>query len=295
MWTPNRISGGFTMLELLVAMTVLTVVVSIVYVSLTTVLDTAEVARDSAEQIRFRQYIWRSFSENLTAVYSDAACQSPEYQLIGTNVDGPYGPADALRFCTSLPLSGPQALPGLLRVVTYETSELSEAEEESEMALVDTMTGEARQGLTLIIREEPLVLEDVTDSTRREDARASASTQLSFQQDLSELPPPVERRIPIGSIDITYFNPDTKEWDEEWDSMAQARIPWAIRVRINFSRTESQLRADMAAGIDLREHPDMDMTIAIPMGAGVYAEFIDQNHVRATGLLEGFDGVSGAS
>jgi hypothetical protein len=72
-------------------------------------------------------------------------------------------------------------------------------------------------------------------------------------------------------------------------------MPWAIRVRINFARTEAQLRADMSAGIDLRENPDMDMTIAIPAGVGVYAEFIDQNHVRATGILEDVDGASGAS
>lgn len=283
------------MLELMVAVSVLAIVVSIVYVTLSTVLDTAEVARDSAEQIRFRQYVWRSFSENLMSVYSDAACQNPEYQLIGTNVDGPYGPADALRFCTSLALSGPRSLPGLLRVVTYETSELAESGEETGMAEVDALTGETRQGLTLVIREEPLVLEEVTESSRRSDPRASAQPTTSIAQDFSELAPPVERRIPIGSIDISYFNPDTKEWDEEWDSLGQGRMPWAIRVRINFARTEEQLRADMSAGIDLRENPDMDMTIAIPAGVGVYAEFIDQNHVRATGILEDVDGASGAS
>ena len=86
--------SGFTLLELLIAMTVLVAIVGIVYSSFSSVTMTMGLARVDAERLRFRQILWRSFSQNLQSVYVDAACLQPEYGFIGENKDSGFGPAD---------------------------------------------------------------------------------------------------------------------------------------------------------------------------------------------------------
>lgn len=266
-------SGGFTIVELLVAISVLSMVVAIVYESFTSVLDSTELARDQAEQLRFRQYLWRNLTENLSSVYSDAACMSTEYQLLGTDKDGASGPADTLRFCTSMPMSGPQALPGVLKVVSYEvTSEYSEDEGATigKAAIDETAADAEEKPLMLIIREEPLILESAANDQSVEDVNMPVSV----------------RRIPIASMDLQYYDGDADEWRTQWDSLEESRMPWAIQVRINFPRTEEELSADYQAGINPSEEPDLNMTIPLPSGRGVTDQFLDINHKRSTGEEE---------
>ena len=95
---------GFTLLELLVSILVLTVLTAIVYSSFRSVADTTAMARQGAEDLRFRQFLWRNIQTNLNSIYIDPACVSPEYQFLGTDEQGAFGPADAVRFCTALPI-----------------------------------------------------------------------------------------------------------------------------------------------------------------------------------------------
>ena len=67
---------------------------------------------NEAAHLREREYIRRSFAENLNAVYSDGACMVPDF--------GFHGEAESMSFCTSLPMPGSTGLPGQLRGVTYE-------------------------------------------------------------------------------------------------------------------------------------------------------------------------------
>jgi type II secretory pathway pseudopilin PulG len=257
------------MLELLISITILSVIVAIIYASLVTVTDTAEAARANNETLRFRQFLWRSFSTNLTSVYVDPACEVAGYQFVGEDETGPSGPADVLRFCTSLPLSGPWSLPGVMRVVTYEVMEAYEAEGESSGGgfSIDASADEAGSGLYLVVREQPLMLEDQDFDP---DMEAAGQTG-------------IERKVPIASMDILYYDAELEEWAEKWDSMAQARLPWAVRIMINFARSEDEAAADYQAGINPLESADLDMTIALPLGAGVVEPFFDLNHQRQSG------------
>ncbi len=268
-WTYRR-RGGFTIVELLVAISVLSVVVAIVYESFTSVIDSTELARDQAEQLRFRQFLWRHLTETLASVYSDPACMSTEYQFLGADEDGAYGPADTLRFCTSMPMSGPQALPGILKVISYEvTSDYSEDEGATigKAAIDQTAEDAEERPLMLVIREEPLVLESAENDAEPEEV---------------DLPVSV-RKVPVASMDLQFYDGDTDEWRTEWDSVAEGRLPWAVQVRINFQHSEEELQANYQMGINPQDEPDLNLTIPLPSGVGVKDQFMDMNHKRNTG------------
>jgi prepilin-type N-terminal cleavage/methylation domain-containing protein len=277
MISPRPIHGkracGFTILELLVAVSVLTVVVGIVYESFASVLDSTEMARAQAEQLRFRQFLWRHLNQNVASAYSDAACMSPEYQFLGTDQEGPTGPADSLRFCTSLPMDGPNALPGVLKVVSYEVTGGSDAEGGGSMlgaASIDQGAEDATQGTVLIIREEPLLLES--------GEMDSVPAEMDY--------PVNELKIPIASMDLQYYDGNADEWLPEWDSITEGRMPWAVQIKINFQRTEEEAEADAQSGINSAEEPDLNLTIPFPAGGGVVDQFMDVNHRRNTVMTD---------
>lgn len=252
--------SGFTLIELLIAVAILAGITVIVYGSVVAVADSTELARSNAEQLRFRQYVWRNFSENLGAVYSDAGCQQIEYALVGEDGSGPYGPADVLNFTTSLPMPGAASLPGVLRTVSYS---VEEAAADDFPAAAD---GTPLEGGYLLIIEQPLVLGG--DKARSDAESALGNDAVS------------ERRIPVRSMNITYYDDEREEWVDDWDSVARSRMPWAVRVEINLARTRDQLDSDAMQGISSELHPDLDMVFALPTGAGVTGQFIDFNHVH---------------
>jgi len=81
--------------------------------------------------------------------------------------------------------------------------------------------------------------------------------------------------VPIQSVDITYF--DGEEWIDTWDSLAIGHLPWSIRVRLNFARTDEELEADRKEGIDIEEDPDFDLIVPIPLGSGVISEYLEED------------------
>lgn len=259
-----EVRTGFTLLELLVAVSVLTVVVFLVLSSFFSVTSTMDVARDSADRLRFRQIVWRNLSANLQGVYADAACLQPEYQLLGEDQQGPYGPADRLRFATSLPLPGARSLPGISKIVTYEVVDRNELSPEIAEALP---FDENRPGSVLRIFEEPLQLES-------EDfvARASDIGGDTF-----------ERAIPVASMDIQYYDGTQNEWREQWDSIEEQRLPGGILIRINFPRSEEERAEELRRGVNPLEHPDLELMMALPVGRDVELPYPDFNHMRFEG------------
>lgn len=257
---------GFTMLELLVAVTILAMVCAIVYSSFIAVTDSAEIARQAAADLRFQQYIYSSFSQNMSSIYTDQPCLQPNYALVGEDQGGPFGAADSISFCTALPMPGSMALPGILRKVRYElVPETEGGDGQIDMLTIDTALQAPTGRMLLQITESPLV-------PHAEDEELSVDDALSADQARV-------RQIPVHSMDIKYYDGYEEEWVDDWDSVADKRMPWAIEIRINLARTEEQLQALYAQGINLEESPDLLMTFPVPVGAGTLVQFPDFNHL----------------
>lgn len=271
----NGALAGFTMLELMVAISILVIIAGIIYGSFASVTDSMMMAQDNAKQLRYKQYLQEHFSQHFAAVYADSACIRPEYQFVGEDDSSELGPADYVQFTTSLPLSGPYALPGLRKVVHYAVGDAGELGGDW---LPDTGTDEAQ--LYLRIYEEPLIISSEQQEVSAEEAPESLV---------------VERFIPISSFDVTYYDGLDDTWFDEWDSIEEGRLPWAVRVQASMPRTESQLDADWAQGLDPVEHPDLDMTFMLPSGAGIVAPFNDMNHHVEQIMEDDVDGVSGTT
>lgn len=254
-------TGGFTLLELLIAVVILTIIVGIVYGSFTAVTDTMDTARSAADRVRFKQVVWRNLSNNLGGVYTDAACLQPEYQLLGENQEGPFGPADTVRFATSLPMMGARSLPGVSKLVTYKVADRNEVSKE----IADSIPyDEERPGNILLIREEPLQLESVGFASQVQDA----------QWDI------YEQAVPVASMDILYYDGVQNEWAEDWDSLDRRRLPGGIWVKINFPRSEEERQEAFQSGIDLQQNPDLEIMMSFPLGRDVEFPFPDFNRMR---------------
>ncbi len=250
--------GGFTMLELMVAISILVIMVGIIYASFASVTDSMILAQDSAERLRYKQYLQEHFSQHFPAVYTDSACIRPEYQFLGEEDSSQLGPADYVRFCTSLPLSGPYALPGMRKVVHYTVGDAGELGG-------DWLPGydEGDSQLYLRIYEEPLII-----TTEQLDLTGAEAPESLI----------VERFIPIHTFKLSYYDGLDDTWYEEWDSLEEGRLPWAVRIQVGLPRTEAQLNADWQRGLNPVDHPDLDMTFMLPGGAGIVGPFEDMNH-----------------
>jgi len=259
---------GFTLIEMLVALTLLTIVVMVVFVSLSSVINSSDMIGDMAKTLRLRQVLQENLFSSFGTVYTDSACVVTEYQFLGESDEGMLGPADSVSFCTSQPMSGPYALPGVLKVVSYEVGEM----EEDAGAGLDYE--DRRESVMLTITERPLVLSSLDEEREMEDYEELGTT----------------RQIPVRSFDVLYYDSESEEWVEDWDSVDVNRLPWAVWIRVDFPRTEDEYRGDLEAGIEFGETADLDLTIPLAAGMGVVDQFMDLNHM-GTDLIEDADGI----
>jgi len=251
---------GFTLLELLLSISILVVITAIVYASFASVVNTTTATRASIEEIRLRQFLTRSLERNFATVYSDTGYEDEAFRFVGISEDSVDGPQDSVRFCSSAPLIGGVALPGDLKEVRYEV--LADLSSEMEIDLYGDDEEEEGQGQgelespTLQVSETPLLGGNV---------QAVEEETSHFVADESYESP--SWSVPVRSMDIEYFT--GVEWVEEWDSQEVGRMPWAAHVRINFARTEEQLELEKELGFDPDEDPDFELIIPIQVGMGV--------------------------
>lgn len=281
-------AAGFTIIELLISMCVLAVILGIVYAGFQSVADTSDLARARAERLRLKQFTERHFRNALSALYIDSARMQPELAFVGYTDEGAFGPADSLQFCSSEPMGGARGLPGMRKTVSYGVEESGDEGADALLWGGDQET----EHMSLIVQETPLVLAEPGDMEDGQDERPTAndfySAFLGEDVDMASA-----RTIPIRSMDILYYDGDAQEWLEEWDSSLDGWMPWAVRILINFARTEDELDADQAMGIDPVEDADLDMTVVLPIAAGSLDPFIDLNHQREPQSIDSLENMTG--
>jgi len=257
---------GFTLIEVLIAIAILSAIVLVLYASFSSVTSTMEGARVSSEEMRLRMFLQRSFRSNLMSVYTDPTMESDVFRFVGIDDETDDGPNDSIRFVSVNTLMGGRALPGDLKEVRYGTI----GDDESEFNPIDfdggldTLLGDQRK---LEAIETPIFgsnAQDLDEETGFLKPAEDAESDLGGQ-DLPVYESP-SWSVPIRTVDFTYF--DGLEWMEEWDSQLNGRIPWCVRIRINFARTDAQREEEKREGIDIIEYPDFDMVVPLPSGLG---------------------------
>ena len=241
---------GFTLVEILIAIAILSIAVMLVFQSFVSVTTTTDLARTEAAHLREREYIRRSFAENLNAVYSDPACMVPDFAF--------HGETDTLSFCTSLPMPGSTALPGQLRGVTYEVGNGGDIATPTSGFSADTPAADS--GTYLIITESPVVRGSMDDS-------GGVSVDKTIDEGMSRV-----RQVPVSKVTFRYYDGEAQDWVDEWDSYDMQHLPWAVEVLVDVARGPDD---PPPAG----NGPDMDMTFVLPLGAGTSTQFFDMNHL----------------
>lgn len=277
---------GFTLIELLVAISLLAVVTGIVYACFASVANTAEAARLSMEELRLRQFLTRSFSENFATAYlgphlarpgfSGSAAggltggtsgtaplgstQAVPFQFLGIDDEDADGPKDAVLFIASSPAMGGLALPGDVKEVRYEL--LTEEHDDMDLDVTEILPSDEDYRGTFQATETPLL--GSGSDYYEQDADGNRSSRRRDIETGYEAP---SWTVPLHSLDIKYF--DGAEWVDEWDSNAEGRLPWSVHVRVNFARSRDELDAERAEGFDIDEDPDYELIVSIPGGMGI--------------------------
>lgn len=270
----NKSCAGFTILEILVAMILLTIILSIVYMTFSTVIQSTEDARAASFEMRTRQFLTRSFTSNLNQTTEGwspgSAYRSPTGPLqaenpaeaglgAGTARYWLDGKSDSLSFVSTAPLAGNAALPGFIKLVTYEIG----SQESDEDLLTDFG---AKPQATLEVTETPLALSGgVTSGGIGLGSRAAEFTREDVLDTAQQIGmQSVSWDIPIDTLSFLYF--DGEKWVDTWDSLLLERMPWAVDIRINFPTDEEIFESER----DPEEDPDFRLVLTIPVGAGVY-------------------------
>ncbi|MBX7255866.1 MAG: prepilin-type N-terminal cleavage/methylation domain-containing protein [Candidatus Hydrogenedentes bacterium] len=256
---------GFTLIEVLIATSILVIVVAAIYASFSGVTTTMAATRVSAEEMRLRQFLERSLRTNLSALHTDRDQRDPLFRLVGMDQESPDGPADSLRFVSMAPLVGGTGLPGDLKEVRYD---VLGADTSAMNANVLNTLDMAQRKLQAV--ETPLVASNVVEL---DDETGGIVTEDSLieREDVSN---PLEKApswsVPIRTLDISYY--DGVDWQPEWDSSALGMMPWCIRVRINFARTEAQLAEEAEQRFSIVDEPDFEVVVPLPIGLGRTAD-----------------------
>ncbi len=264
---------GFTLLELLVAITILVVLMGIVYGAFYSVVTSIQSSRLGMEEMRLRQFLARNMKQNFSTVYGDPAMEQEVFMFLGQSNDGPNGARDSVRFASMAPLIGGMGLPGDLKEVRYEAA----AERDTEMGLSYGRSETADEDAPAYLHsiETPLLGADVQE--------LDAADGFFVPSSGYEAP---GWSVPIRSMRLDYF--DGQDWIREWDSLEMGRLPWCVRIRINFAKPEDVLEEERRQGIDPEDDPDFDMLVTLQSGLGVNDEMVfDGGMFRGGGLLEG--------
>jgi hypothetical protein len=258
----------------MVSLTILAIIIGMVYAAYASVVDSIDEARAASERLFARQFIQRSLGQNLSqasegwspgAAYRSATVSTGEsegggrgimrYPFIGAHATTTNGPADQLSFVSTAPMIGASALPGGMKLCTYEIVE-RELDEEDE-------SGEKQ---TLLMITESLWIEPGIGHEQRFTGPRQAADLVAREGDRIGVEPATVS-MPVYAWELAYF--DGEEWVETWDAQQTGRLPWSVRVRVKVSSTEGDAFGS-SLKLDAEADPDViELTFPVPIGSGV--------------------------
>ncbi len=266
---------GFTLLEVLIAIAILALVAMICFASVNTVVNSVEAARVSAAEMRQRQFLQRYFARNFSAAYYDHKELDPNQVLLslgqrevlfeGVDDSGGDGPMDAVTFWSTAGPTGGIGLPGEVKQVVIEAVRGEGEDETDPGAVAEPSEEEDSSGL------KPNTLRIIETAWLSGAGDGSDPGSLGAGSGLLDAEPDEGQsgvwEVPIESFDVAYY--DSRDWIDAWNWQEQRRmLPWAVRIRINFAKSEALRDYEREQGIDRGDHPDFEQVVLLRMGAG---------------------------
>ncbi len=286
-------AGGFTLIEILVAITLLTIVLAIVYGAYSSVVMSIERTRTAAERLKTSTFIVRAFTENLAqategwspgSAYrtASAGVGAPAESTSGQSADsagargemrfpfmgeigrGAGGPMDELTFASTAPIAGGGTLPGQIKLCSYRL-EPEKSDEETEDAF-GSMGEEKDRRWLLVMTETPWTATGAGPEQGFTGGQQAQEEISKAAEDAGQKP--VTRSVPVYAWDLAYF--DGKQWWEEWDSQDVGWLPWCVRLRVKIDKPEDDKFDDLRK-LDPEKDPSvLELFFTVPGGAGIH-------------------------
>ncbi|MBW2182036.1 MAG: prepilin-type N-terminal cleavage/methylation domain-containing protein [Deltaproteobacteria bacterium] len=198
---------GFTLLEVLIAVSILVIITGIVYSTFSSTITGVEIAREQSISNQTARIILDQMSKEFESAYlaQDSGKQDVSLGMVGIDREINGRPADTIHFTT---LSGTS--PGQNNIET-DLCEVGYSLEAKEEELSTDLDEEAKQRLALFRREDVLIDDSIIDG--------GAVYQMADN---------------IAELNITYKDIDGNEF-EAWDTVdgeQKGMLPGVITIRL---------------------------------------------------------------
>ncbi len=276
------------MLEVLLAVTLVAVIVTIFYGAFSGTLDTVEAIESQEETLRRGNFAMKSLIRNLSSAFLAYRAHRVDLDFIGETNTSEIGEGDRLIFFSTYPMRGSQSIQTSLKMVVYDV-ELTDKPTLADQLLTraDRFGSLGPELLVLRCFEIPQIGQAELDpqgqlgSEIPQFGTAVPQDQLGFGTDtlaardfgqtidLASLDPEelvqdggTVWRIPIAGFNVEYS--DGEGWLPEWRAIENGGLPRAVRVQIAIS-DEKTLKRWALEGEEF-EPAIIETIVTLPLG-----------------------------
>jgi len=275
---PNR---GFTLLEVLLAVSLVAMIMTIIYGAFSSALDTVDAIERQEETLRRGNFAMKSLIQNLSSAFIAYSSNRIDLDFIGESQELPMGEGDRMVFFSTSPMRGFKSIPTSVKMVVYDVEQTDRPTLADQLLTqVERFQQDRVELLVLRCFEIPQIGQKESDP-QDQFGFGSSQGQLTpgfgplsgrdFGQgiDLASLDPEelvkeggTSWRIPIAGFSVQYF--DGQGWIEQWSAMENGGLPRAVRLQLALAEEETLRRAALEG--DEFEPSIIETIVTLPLG-----------------------------
>lgn len=213
--------GGFTLIEVLVAVAILAMIFSIVFGTFFYTVNSAEEQEERATIYQKASFMLNNITQNVSSAYVPfGGLYEPEEDeqpiFLGTQADDPAEPVDKLSIFTTNPRFAAPSLAGEIACVSYAPAEVDALGQ-------DPLSHDENNPCVLACTVTPLLTGTGTDTAAPDTLDTPSTPQWTMN---------------IRSLKFEYF--DGTEWVPEWTYEEQGMLPAALKVSLEMADSSGE-------------------------------------------------------